>query len=126
MAAAIGGRGRTAIGPAAVLSAAVLSAAVVAVATGNLASGTIPIGNVATGYGAEAKLPAQFAPSELISIAGTPDVLVLGTVPCGADFCAQLWRDGAGGHDLAHLTAPPGTRVVGAGSVVGTRRLRQC
>ena len=72
------------------------------------------------GSSAAGELSPGFVPGELVSIAGSSDVFVLGTVPCDARFCVQLWRVGAGGHDLARLGTPPGARGSGKGLVEGT------
>jgi photosystem II stability/assembly factor-like uncharacterized protein len=73
-------------------------------------------GSVAAG-----EQPAGFVPRELVSIPASSDVLVLGTVPCGARSCAQLWRVGAGGRELTRLGTPPGTRGLGSGLAEGAR-----
>jgi hypothetical protein len=63
--------------------------------------------------------PAALAPSELVSIPGTSDVLVVGTVPCGTRSCVQLWRVGAGGRHLTPLAVPPSARASAPGLVEG-------
>ncbi|MGA3221149.1 MAG: hypothetical protein ABSE77_19090 [Acidimicrobiales bacterium] len=69
--------------------------------------------------GASGEPSAGFVPGELVSIPATSDVLVLGTAPCAARSCVQLWRVSAGGHGLTPLAVPPGESASGPGLVEG-------
>ncbi len=55
--------------------------------------------------------PAGFVPAQLVPIPGVPDVLVVGTVPCGARSCVHC--GGSASAATSWLASPPRPALVG-------------